>query len=126
MKFLKIKIGLKYMCCWILLLQLINLSIDPARHGNYIDGKFTFQEDLSINKIESVYELVAEYFFKKDVPEAQNADTHSLVKSFIMFHQVPAATEQLILAEEPIVHNHSYQAAIPKFIQILESPPPKV
>ena len=126
MQWLKNKGGLKYICCWVLLLQLINLSIDPARHGDYINGKFTFQEDLSQNKIESVYELVSEYLFKKDIPEAQNADTHSLVKSFIIFHQVPAATVQLILVEEPILHNHSYQAAIPKFIQILESPPPKV
>lgn len=113
------------MCCWALLLQLINLSIDPARHGNYIDGKFTFQEDLSVNKIESVYELIAEYVFKRDIPEAQNADTHLLAKTFIIFHQVPAATTQLILAEQPIVHNYSYQAAIPNFIQLLESPPPK-
>lgn len=125
MKFLKIKIALKYICCWALLLQLMNLSIDPARHQNFINGEFTFEEDLSVNKIESVYELVAEYLFKTDIPEAQNSDTHLLVKTFIIFHQVPTATAQLLLTEEPILHNHSYQASIPKFIQILESPPPK-
>lgn len=125
MQWLKFKGGLKNLCCWVLLLQLINLSIDPAKHQNFVNGELTFQEDLSVNKIESIYELISEHIFKKDVPESQNADNHSLVKTFIIFHQVPAPTTQLILAEEPIFHNHSYQAFIPELVQVLESPPPK-
>lgn len=126
MKFLKIKIGLKYICCWALLLQLMNLSIDPARHQNFINGKLTFEEDLSINKIESIYELVLEHLFKKDVPETQNAADHSLAKTFIVFCQSPVLFTQLILVEKPIVHNHSYIANFPEQTRVLESPPPKL
>lgn len=125
MKFLKIKIGLKYICCWALLLQLINLSIDPARHQNFINGELTFKEDLSINKIESIYELLVEHLFKKDVPETQNAADHSLTKTFIVFYQSPTPFTQLVLVEQPIVHNHSYAAIFPEQTQVLESPPPK-
>lgn len=121
----KIKGKLKYCCCWILLLQLINLSIDPARHANFINGKLTFQEDLSINKVESVYELLLEHIFKKDVPETQDVGNHSLAKMFIIFHQIPNPDTQIILKEEPIQHNHGYQALIPELAQALESPPPK-
>lgn len=125
MKFLKIKTGLKFFCCWALLLQLINLSIDPARHQNFINGEITFEEDLSINKIESIYELILEHLFKKDVPETQNAADHSLAKTFIVFYQNPVPFTQLILVEQPIVHNHSYVAYFPEQMQVLESPPPK-
>ena len=106
-------------------MQLINLSIDPARHQNFIDGEPTFQEDLSINKIESVYELILEHVFKKDVPETQDASNHSLAKTFVFFHHIPSPHTQVILKEEPILHNHSYQALIPELAQVLESPPPK-
>ena len=126
MKLVKIKKGSKIICCWLLLLQLMNLSIDPARHQNFINGELTFQEDLSVNKIESVYELIAEYLFKKDIPETQNAADQSLVKTFIVFYQSPAPFTQLILVEQPILHNHSYVANFPEQIQVLESPPPKL
>lgn len=125
LQWLKIKNGLKHVCCWILLLQLTNLSIDAGRHQNVINGQLTFQEDLSINKMESIYELISEYLFKKDVPETQNSDHHSLVKTFIIFHQVPTATTQLILVDKPVQHNHSYRYFIPELVQVLESPPPQ-
>ena len=87
MKRLKIKSGLKFFCCWALLLQLINQSIDPVRHQNIINGEITFQEDLSVNKIESIYEFVVEHLLKKDVPETQNSANQLLAKAFIVFHQ---------------------------------------
>ena len=126
MKFLRIKIGLKYICFWALLLQLVNLSIDPARHQNFINGELTFEEDLSVNKIESIYELVVEHLFKKDVPETQNAADHAAAKTFIIFYQSPIPFTQLVLVEQPIVHNHSYVANFPEQTQVLESPPPKL
>ena len=126
MYLLKFKGGLKNLCCWILLLQLFNLSIDPARHQNFINGQFTFQEDLSINKIESIYELISEHIFKKDVPETQNSTNQSFAKAFIVFHQLPEPTSQLNFAEELVLHNHNYQVFIPELVKIIESPPPKV
>ena len=121
----KIKIGLRHFCCWILLLQLLNLSIDPVRHQNLINGELTFQEDLSINKIESLYELVLEYVFKKDVPETQDHANHSTAKAFFFYHQTPNLCCKLILTEKPVMHNHSYIISSYEQIHVLESPPPK-
>lgn len=109
-----------------MLLQLINLSIDPATHQNYINGAFTYQEDLSLNKIESLSELILEYVFKKDVPESQNAANHALAKTFIVFYQSAALPAKIIFNAQPIVHNHSYQVNYPDQNQVLESPPPQL
>ena len=121
----KIKKGLNSFCCWLLIVQLINLSIDPPRHQNLIEGKFTYQEDLSINKIESIYELITEHVFKINVPETQDATHHGTVKTFIVFYQSPAPFAQLLLLEKPIVHNHNYVMYIPDHFRVLESPPPQ-
>jgi len=121
----KIKKGLNSFCCWLLIVQLINLSIDPPRHQNLIEGKFTYQEDLSINKIESIYELITEHVFKINVPETQDSTHHGTVKTFIVFYQSPAPFAQLLLREKPIVHNHNYVMHIPDHIRVLESPPPQ-
>lgn len=109
-----------------MLLQLINLSIDPATHQNYINGAFTYQEDLSLNKIESLSELTLEYVFKKDVPESQNAANHALVKTFIVFYQSASLPAKIVFNVQPIVHNHSYQVNYPDQNQVLESPPPQL
>ena len=121
----KIKIGLRHFCCWILLLQLLNLSIDPPRHQNVINGELTFQEDLTINKIESLYELIVEHLFKKDVPETQDNANHSISKAFFFYHQTPNLCCKLILTEKPVIHNHFYITSFPEQNQVLESPPPK-
>ena len=109
-----------------MLLQLINLSVDPATHQNYINGAFTYQEDLSLNKIESLSELILEYVFKKDVPESQNATHHALAKTFIVFYQSAALPAKVILNAQPIVHNHAYQVNYPEHTPVLESPPPQL
>ena len=126
MKIVKVISSLKYLACWVMLLQLINLSIDPAMHQNYINGAFTYQEDLSLNKIESLSELILEYVFKKDVPESQNSVNHSLAKTFIVFYQSAALPTKIIFNAQPIVHNHTYRVNYPEHAQVLESPPPQL
>ncbi|RZK38481.1 MAG: hypothetical protein EOO90_22175 [Pedobacter sp.] len=122
----RIKTGLKYLCCWALLLQMLNLSIDPARHANYIDGQITFQEDLSINKIESFSELLLEKLFDKNIPEIQDQAHHSLVKAFFFFHQNPTVITEPILIELPVRHNHLYIEQRSETSKSLESPPPRL
>jgi hypothetical protein len=126
MKIVKIRSGLKYLACWVMLLQLINLSIDPATHQNFVNGAITYQDDLSLNKIESLSELILENIFKKDIPETQSATNHALAKTFIVFHQNPPLTTTIVFIAQPIVHNHTYQVNYPKPYQVLESPPPQL
>ncbi len=126
MKFLRRKLGLKYLFCWALLLQMVNLSINPVRNENYINGQYTFQEDLRINKIESIYELILEHIFKKDVPETQDSAEQGLVKAAFIWQQVQYVSFVPIVIEKPIEHNHTYTAYFPVTTLALESPPPKI
>jgi len=126
MKFLRRKLGLKYLFCWALLLQMVNLSINPVRHENYINGQYTFQEDLRINKIESIYELILEHIFKKDVPETKDSAEQGLVKAAFVWQQVQYVSFVPIVIEKPIAHNHTYTAYFPVTTLVQESPPPKI
>jgi hypothetical protein len=69
-----IKNIIKQVVCWILLLQIINISINPpdAKHAKY--SSITDKEDLLINETESIYELIAEGLFNEDVPESNEDD----------------------------------------------------
>lgn len=120
------KLNLKMACCWLLLLQMVNLSINPIRHQNYINGIYTFKEDLSINKIESIYELIAEYVFKKNVPETQDTGEEGISKIAILFFQTPTVNYSFTPTAKLVVHNHSYSEHVPEFVAVLESPPPQV
>lgn len=60
--------------CWILLLQMINISIDPPDLKKLKVAPISHKEDLSINDIESVYELISEGVFENDVPENDDSD----------------------------------------------------
>lgn len=58
------------MCvAWVLLIQIINISIDPIDPIFDKSGSLAFEEDLSVNDIESIYELVSEQCLGIDVPE---------------------------------------------------------
>lgn len=125
MKNLVGRLNLKMICCWLLLLQMVNLSINPIRHQNYIHGVYTIREDLSVNKIESIYELISEYVFKKNVPETQDAGEQGLVKVAVFFHLAPEFVCCVTSQEQRIIHNHAYRAHFPKINLVLESPPPR-
>ena len=104
---------------------MINLSLNPARHLNVVAGEVTVAEDLSINKIESIYELVLEYIFKVDVPETQDADEDGLQKPSLIYCMTEVVSYDLMVASIDISHNHAYTEAITEYIPFLDSPPPK-
>ena len=84
--------------CWILLLQSINLSIDapdltPITHTSLSDN-----EDLLVNDIESIYELVSEVIFGKDVPENDENDIDTKSPVFDAFCFSPQSIIQNISA----------------------------
>jgi hypothetical protein len=110
---------------WALLLQMVNLSVDPARHLNIVGGKYTISEDLSVNKMESVYELVLEYVFKIEVPETQDAEEELLQKTGLTYYLAEKENIDLKAPVRPVLHNHSYTESIPEHIPVLHSPPPK-
>jgi hypothetical protein len=70
---------------WILLLQVINVSINPPdlKYGKY--SALTKKEDLSINEIESVCELIAEGIFDEDIPESNEDEIDTLSPSFQLY-----------------------------------------
>lgn len=125
MSILKEKLNFKLICCWLLLLQMVNLSINPIRHQSLINGKYTYLEDLRINKIESLYELILEHVFKKNVPETQDSGEQALLKVAVYYQQIPAYTCVLVANELPVVHNHAYYARLLDIPQKLTFPPPK-
>ena len=71
--------------CWILLLQLINISIDPPDMERATYASDSGEEDLSINDIESIYELVAEKVFDEDVPESDENDIDTASQTFDLY-----------------------------------------
>jgi hypothetical protein len=111
--------------CFLLLLQMINISVDPMRHLNIIDGKATYQEDLSINKVESIYELIVENLLDQDVPEAQDNDQNGLQKTIFFCDDFTIQSTEIISFSTNVVHNHVYNNQLTTYHPPLDSPPPK-
>jgi len=65
---------------WVLLIQVINISIDPIDPVSDKLGRINTGEDLSINDIESIYELISEVCLGFDVPENDEDDENGFVK----------------------------------------------
>lgn len=114
---------MKSLVCWILLLQMINLSVDsPDSQIHY--GTTNHHEDLSINDIESLSELIAEEVFDIDVPESDEDDVDSsspvidLYFSERSWHQLPPDSF-------PIQHVSYYHRNFLSVTQQPLSPPPK-
>lgn len=65
---------------WVLLIQVINISIDPIDPVSDKLGRINTGEDLSINDIESFYELFSEQCLDIDIPESDEDDENGFVK----------------------------------------------
>lgn len=104
---------------------MVNLSIDPARHMTVVRGMLTMSEDLSVNKIESVYELISEIVFKIDVPETQDADDDSLQKTLTAFHLPELLGLDMGRLAVAVHHNFGYFSFMPDYVPARESPPPQ-
>lgn len=113
--------------CWVLLIQLINLSTDPVDQINFKNGYATFEEDLSINEIESFYELVLEDFFHKNVPESDENDGDAFIKVFDLYCSAGAVIEMKpeIIHFPPIIYSTFYQDSFCTNYPEINSPPPK-
>jgi hypothetical protein len=71
--------------CWVLLLQLINISIDPPDLWRLKTASISQKQPLPINEIESLYELISEGVFEHDVPESDENDIDSESQPFDLY-----------------------------------------
>jgi hypothetical protein len=124
MKIYTVKNIMKQFVCWILLLQMINISIDPPDIKQYTEKGIVHKEDLSINETESVYESVSEGIFDKDVPESdeEDIDTNSEISEFYF---VSSNDNKLLGYNFPIDYSQHYQNNFSVQYPEPNSPPPK-
>ncbi len=110
--------------CWILLLQIVNISINPPDIHRQKQGSVVLSEDLSINDVESVYELVAEGVFDSDVPESEEEETDTTSSAFDLYF-FNRTSIKLPPLQFPAVHFSYYSNNFTSFHQAPHSPPPK-
>jgi len=114
----------RQLICWILLLQLINISIDPPDLKRIKDGRHAHSEDLSINEIESVYELISERVFDTSVPESDDDDITKSNDSCELYFPSPAGTPSPA-PRFAVAYTCSYQDSLLFLFREPNLPPPK-
>lgn len=119
-----IKNIMKYAVCWILLLQMINISIDPPdlKLAENRQGKI---EEPATDETETVYELIAEGLFDQDVPENDEEETDTSSPGFLLYF-FTAGSNQLRALNFPVEHFSHYQKKVLSAHQEPSSPPPKI
>jgi hypothetical protein len=93
---------------------MINISIDPPdlKHQNGSPGTNT--EDLSVNEIESVYELIAEGVFDVELPESDEdeIDTSSPSFDLYFFERTGSKLQAFIFPIEHFCHYYKNFSSI--------------
>jgi hypothetical protein len=121
-----IKDILKHAVCWILLLQLANISVDHVDFRHSVNSSDAGKDPSSINEIESIYEWLAEGVYNIDVPEAADDEEIDSASQTIELYFFPKITGKMPL---PIVliHHHSryHNHAYPVYREPT-SPPPRI
>jgi hypothetical protein len=118
------KYGIMQMSCWILLLQLINISINPPDMHYLATASVVDNRAYAGDEIESLYEYVVEAMTDIEVPENEEEEIDSISSSIDLYTPVPIAGKLLVF-EFPLEHAtyyHNYFHSIhpePLF------PPPK-
>ena len=111
---------------WILLVQVINLSIDPTDPVPFKSGKVTACEDLTINEIESIYELVSEQCMGVEVPEHDDSDHQGSFVKVMTFFFVNSSIKFREQHQQNRISFFISDEALPSFDIELLSPPPKL
>lgn len=103
---------------------MINISIDPPDMSNFKNGKITYKEDLAINETESIYELISEGIFQKDVPESDedDADTYLEIFDLYCFSSIDG---KITVSKFSLQHNQYYKDNFLAHYPEPNSPPPK-
>jgi len=116
---------LNQLVSFLLLIQIINISIDPIDPISIKLGRLTFQEDLSINDIESIYEFISEQCLGVDVPEYEEDDENAVIKIIDVYISQPSIeVEKKYLPVKCVFF--AIDEKLHSIVLDLNSPPPKV
>ncbi len=124
MGFYRIKHIAVRILCWILLLQLINISIDAPDLLQTTGTSQYEDEDLSINDIESIYELISELVFEIEVPEGDETDIDKKPPVFEVYY-FPSRPEIQHIAYYTITYETPYPGNLIFSFSDPDFPPPK-
>lgn len=114
----------KQFVCWVLLLQLINISIYTPHTKSFTVASVTSPKELDVNGVESIYELVSERIFNIDVPASDQNDrdiTFETLDIFLLF----SVCNELVVFKHPIEHYSFYPGTSYPLHSAPNSPPPK-
>ena len=110
---------------WVLLIQLINISIDPIAPISDKLGRLAFEEDLSVNDIESIYELVSEQYLGIDVPEQDEDDENGFVEVMDLYFSKDSV--EIKRQHQPLrISFFTIEKNLTSIVLDHTSPPPKV
>lgn len=76
MGILSSNITLKRLLCWIFLLQMVNIVIDPP------DVIEDFEDGFAKSEVETIFELVAEQVFLMDIPDNEEYEEYAMMEDF--------------------------------------------
>ncbi len=124
MKTKPLKYILKQLVCWILLLQMINISIDVPDVATSFKSTSRISKDLAINDIESVYELLSENVFHIEVPDNDEPDIEKDINSVELFYFHPDIYH-FGFTDFPLSHQSYYTESFTVLFSEPNSPPPK-
>lgn len=108
---------------WVLLLQVINLSVDPVDPVSYKVGRMSHH--FQVNDIESFYELICEQFMGMDIPEHDEEDLNGLLSLFLLYYTPTSIENQTSPVARTLRHffiESTLQFITPDFV----SPPPRI
>ncbi|HEV7329680.1 MAG TPA: hypothetical protein VGN63_01470 [Flavisolibacter sp.] len=115
---------LRKISCWILLLQMINLSIDPPDTSVVFESKSSFQSEIERNERESVYEYVSEALLEFEIPDTEEQDIEKSVHALELYYSSPPSFS-LINPALPILHCSFYSSSYFSWETKPNAPPPK-
>ena len=115
---------IKQIVCWVLLLQLINISIYTPHTKSFTVACVTSPKDLDVNGVESIYELVSERIFNVDVPVSDENDTDITFETLDVFILSPVYNK-LLVSKHPIEYHAFYPRTSYPVLSAPNSPPPK-
>ncbi|RYZ54211.1 MAG: hypothetical protein EOO14_14550 [Chitinophagaceae bacterium] len=115
---------LKQIGCWILFLQLVNLSIDPPQVDAVFQTRSAQQAANSLTERESVFEYVSEELLAFDIPDTEEQEVEKSVQAFELYlSQSPSFS--LLASELPLQHPGFYANRFSCWRSRPHAPPPK-
>jgi hypothetical protein len=103
---------------------MINISIDAPDVKTVFKNSSRSSKDLTINDIESVYELLSEHFFHNEIPESDEPDIEKDINSVELFYFHPD-TYHFGYQDYTLHHQSNYKESFPVPFSKPNSPPPK-